>query len=195
MALQCGNKLPLNFQPITGNLPYNYYEMYKTKLLSKITLGIYVLFLLWLVLFKFSSNPISVLSNYQTRSLNLIPFAGTTQANFYQIIYNFIFFIPLGLLLSVNLKRTDFWRKLVYICAFSIAIEITQYIFAIGRTDITDVITNTLGGLIGLSLYETVTKRIESEKLDQFVTVIGTVLLIIFLLLRTLVFRVRYHSH
>jgi glycopeptide antibiotics resistance protein len=169
--------------------------MYKTKLLSKITLAIYALFLLWLVLFKFSSNPISVLSNYQTRSLNLIPFVGTTQANFYQIIYNFVFFIPFGLLLSVNFKRTDFWRKLAYICVFSIAIEITQYIFAIGATDITDVITNTVGGLIGLLLYEAVTKRIESETLDRFVIVIGTVLLIVFVLLRTLVFRVRYHSH
>jgi glycopeptide antibiotics resistance protein len=163
--------------------------------LSRATLVVYLFVLLWLVLFKFSSNPISVLSSYQTRSLNLIPFAGTTHANFYQIIYNFVFFIPLGILLSVNLKRTDFWRKLAYICAFSIAIEITQYIFAIGATDITDVITNTLGGLAGLSLYGAVTKRIESEKIDRFVTVTSAVLLIVFLLLRTLVFRFRYHSH
>jgi glycopeptide antibiotics resistance protein len=167
----------------------------KMKHLSRTVLALYLLVLLWLLLFKFSSHPLSVLSNYQTRSLNLIPFANTAASNFHQIIYNIIVFVPLGILLSVNLKETEFWRKLSYIFALSVAVEITQYIFAIGRTDITDVIANTLGGLIGLLLYATAIKHIESEKLDRFIVVAGAVLLIIFILLRTLVFRFRYHSH
>jgi glycopeptide antibiotics resistance protein len=155
----------------------------------------YLLVLLWLLLFKLASDPFSVLAQYQTRSLNLIPFAGTSKENLYQIIYNIIAFAPFGLLLSVNLKVTNFWRKLTYICALSFAVEITQYIFAIGRTDITDVITNTLGGLIGLLFYKACNKYIEEQKLDRIIVIVSAVLLILFILLRTLLFRVRYQAH
>jgi glycopeptide antibiotics resistance protein len=163
------------------------------KILSRSVLTIYLLILLWLVLFKFSAHPLSVLSNYQRRSLNLIPFAGTSSSNLYQLVENIIAFIPFGLLLSINLKLTDFWRKLTYICAFSAAVEITQYVFAIGSTDITDIITNTLGGLVGLLLYDVANKHIQGEDLDRFIIVAGTILIILFIIFRTLVFRVRYH--
>lgn len=166
----------------------------KMKILSRTVLAVYLLVLLWLVLFKFSAHPLTVLSNYHSRSLNLIPFAGTSFSNLYQIVENIIAFVPFGLLLSINLKATDLWRKLTYICALSVAVEITQYIFAIGNTDITDVITNTLGGLIGLLLYDATNKHIESKKLDRFIVTVSAALLIIFILLRTLVFRVKYHS-
>jgi glycopeptide antibiotics resistance protein len=167
----------------------------KMNLLSKTVLSIYLIVLLWLVLFKFSAHPLSVLSNYQRRSLNLIPFAGTSLSNLYQIIENVIAFIPFGLLLNINFKEINFRRKLAYICALSIIIEITQYIFAIGSTDITDVITNTLGGLIGLLFYDAAVEDIKSKKVDEFIVLGNAVLLIVFILLRTLVFRVRYHSH
>jgi len=166
----------------------------KTISLSKVVFVIYLLVLLWLVLFKLSADPLSVLLHYKIRSLNLIPFAYITRAHLDETLFNIVAFIPLGILLNVRYKRTDFWRKLVYIGAFSIVIEITQFIFAIGRTDINDVITNTLGGLIGLLMYRLASKYIENEKLDRIITVTGAILLIILLLLRTLVFRVRYHS-
>jgi glycopeptide antibiotics resistance protein len=166
----------------------------KTKLLTKSVFVIYLLVLLWLVLFKLSAHPFSVLSNYQTRSLNVIPFADISRAHLDETLSNIIAFIPFGLFMGVTFKRTDFWRKLAYIGAFSIAIEITQFIFAIGRTDINDVITNTLGGLIGLLLYRLGYKYVDIEKLDKIIIVTGAILLIILLLLRTLVFRVSYHS-
>jgi glycopeptide antibiotics resistance protein len=166
----------------------------KTKSLTKAFFVVYLLVLLWLVLFKFSSDPFSVLSNYQTRSLNLIPFADISPAHLDETLYNVIAFMPFGLFMNVSFKRTAFWRKLAYIGAFSIAIEITQFIFAIGRTDINDVITNTLGGLIGLLLYRLGEKYVDNEKLDKTIIVAGAALLVILLLLRTLVFRVSYHS-
>ena len=76
----------------------------------------------------------------------------------------------------------------------SLAAEIVQFVFAIGRTDITDVITNTLGGSLGLALYEFGSRYVSEEKLDQFITVTSSILLITFVLLRTLFLRVRYHS-
>jgi glycopeptide antibiotics resistance protein len=166
----------------------------KTKSLTRAILVVYLLVLLWLVLFKLSSHPLSVLLNYQNRSLNVIPFADISRAHLNETLSNIIAFIPFGLFMNVSFKRTDFWRKLAYIGAFSIAIEITQFIFAIGRTDINDVITNTLGGLIGLLLYRLGEKYVDNEKLDKTIIVAGAALLVILLLLRTLVFRVSYHS-
>ena len=156
---------------------------------------VYLLVVLWLVLFKFSSDPLAVLSSYQTRSLNLIPFAGISSAHLNEAVYNFVVFIPLGLLLGVNLKKTEFGRKLAYICMLSFAIEIVQFVFAIGRTDITDVITNTLGGLLGLAVYEAGKKHSDNEKLDRSISIACLTLVIVFTLLRILALRVRYQTH
>jgi glycopeptide antibiotics resistance protein len=108
------------------------------------------------------------------------------------MISNLVVFIPFGLLLSLNFKQSSFKSKLALIFAFSLAAETIQYVVAIGRTDITDVIINTLGGIIGLGIYDLSNKYIATEKLDRFIVIIGTVGLILFLLLRFLVFRVRY---
>lgn len=161
------------------------------KPLSKTILALYLLTLLWLVLFKFSYDLSSVLLDHQSRSLNLIPFAGASRG-LREMIDNFVVFIPFGLLLGVNLKQTGFWRKLAFIFSFSIAVEMLQFVLAIGTTDITDVITNTLGGLLGLILYDFSKKYVDNEKLDRFIVVTGMILLILLILFRVLVIRVRY---
>jgi glycopeptide antibiotics resistance protein len=68
---------------------------------------------------------------------------------------------------------------------FSVAVEIIQYIFAIGATDITDVITNTLGGFIGLGLYTLSNKYINTEKLDRVINTLGAVLFVLFMFARS----------
>jgi glycopeptide antibiotics resistance protein len=108
------------------------------------------------------------------------------------MIDNSIVFVPLGLLLSTGFRQATFWRKLSFVFFFSLTAEVAQYVLAIGTTDITDVIMNTLGGLFGLALYDLSKKYIDSEKLDRCIVVVITVLLTIFLSLRFLVLRVRY---
>lgn len=161
------------------------------KQLSKIVFALYVLTLLWLVLFKFSFDLTGILLEHQSRSINLIPFWDYAKS-LREMIDNFIVFIPFGLLLSVVFKQTDFWRKLAYIGAFSVAVEAVQYILAIGRTDITDVLMNTTGGLVGLALYRFGSKYISSKKLDWIILVVGGVLLIALILLRVLFLKVKY---
>jgi glycopeptide antibiotics resistance protein len=158
------------------------------KLLSKIVLAAYMFILLWLVLFKFSFDIIYVLEEHQTRDLGLALFTG----NLREMVANFVVFIPFGLLLSVNFKKITFWQKLAIVSFFSIAIEIIQFILAIGVTDITDVITNTLGGLIGMTLYIFGKTHVNSKKLDFFINVIGILIVILFLTLRFFVLRVKY---
>lgn len=58
----------------------------------------------------------------------------------------------------------------------------TQYIFAIGASDITDVIDNTLGAVIGILLYLGM-KKIWKEKTGKIITILGAVLEVLFLAL------------
>lgn len=64
----------------------------------------------------------------------------------------------------------------------------TQYIFAIGASDITDVIDNMLGAVIGILLYLGM-KKIWKEKTGKIITILGAVLEVLFLAL--LFFRLR----
>lgn len=160
--------------------------------LYKTSLAVYLVFLLWLVLFKTSTNFSSVLADYQSRSLNLIPFAGFSSGTVREMVDNLVVFVPLGLLVSINFKQAGLRRKLAYIFILSATVEIMQLVFAIGSTDITDVIMNTLGGLFGLAAYSWVGRYVDNEKMNRCIVIALAILLTLFTLLRFLVFKVRY---
>ena len=159
------------------------------RTLSRILFAAYLFILLWLVLFKFSYDPFAIIRDFQTRSLNLIPFAFARKG---ETISNIVVFIPFGVMLGVNFKQVAFRYKVAIIFAFSLAVEIIQYVLAIGVTDITDLIMNTLGGLIGLTAYDVVSKHAQYRYWDEFILVIGTLILLAILYLRIFVFIVRY---
>ena len=56
----------------------------------------------------------------------------------------------------------------------------------------TDVVTNTFGGLVGIVLYRLANKIVKAEILDRIIIAVGLTLFVAFILLRLLVFRVRY---
>lgn len=162
------------------------------KSLSRALFALYLLVLIWLVLFKLSLN-LSAMFDYQTRNINRIPFAFINErGNLGEIIHNCVAFVPFGLLLSVNFKRIHLWRKLILVFVFSLTVEIAQFAFAIGATDITDLIANTFGGFLGLNLYGLSSKHIDDEKLDRLIVLTGMVLLALLILLRVLFARVRF---
>ena len=150
------------------------------KILSRGLIALYLGLLIWLVLFKLQYNISSIL-NYHHRSLNLIPFAAPSR----EMIDNVIIFIPFGVLLNVNFKKVGFLPKLAIILFFSLTAELIQFILAIGATDITDIITNTVGGFLGLKLYDLSNKYINNKKLDRIIICVGTLLLILLLYYRT----------
>ena len=159
------------------------------KTLSKTLFAAYLFILLWLVLFKFSYDPFAVLRDFQTRSLNLIPFAYARNS---EMIANVVAFIPFGVMLCVNFKQVLFRHKIAIIFAFSLAAEVIQYALAIGAADITDVIMNTLGGSLGLAAYFVISEQTDDRYLDRCVLVAGTLILLTILYLRIFVFIVRY---
>ena len=157
--------------------------------LSRTLFAAYLLILLWLLLFKFSYDPAAVIRHFQTRSSNLIPFARARNS---EMISNFVVFIPFGLMLGVNFKQAAFKYKLAMILTFSIAVEIIQFTLAMGVADITDVITNTLGGFVGLAVYDAVSGQTGDRRLDRYILVAGTLILMAILYLRIFVFIVRH---
>jgi glycopeptide antibiotics resistance protein len=146
------------------------------KVLSKGMLALYLVILVWLVLFKFSFH-LSIIFEHHRRSINLIPFAASHTG---EMILNCIFFIPFGLLLSVNYKKVNLPVKLALILLFSFSAESLQYVLAIGATDVTDLFTNTLGGLLGLILYRIGEKFMNPNRLDTVIITVGAILLVFF---------------
>ncbi len=161
------------------------------KVWARFLLAAYLVVLMWLVLFKLSLDWGAVVRDYGIREISLVPFAYASWDTRSELIDNVLAFVPFGLLANVTLKRISLWWKLAGICLVSVAFETTQYVVSIGFTDITDVMTNTLGGLIGLLLYGGGRRLVAERKLDIAVTAAGTVLLVVVVLYRLLFLKFR----
>ena len=74
----------------------------------------------------------------------------------FQYLLNILFFIPYGLLFPWK----DNWKR-VFVTALilSIFIELSQFIFNLGWCEVDDVISNTLGAMIGYGIWWKVSKR------------------------------------
>lgn len=157
--------------------------MSKMKKYSKFLFGAYLVILVWILLFKMSGNfqQMAFLLQHPSRSINLIPFGESMIINgkirYTEIFYNFLIFVPFGGLLCIVIKQTSFLQKISGMMLFSIAVEVLQFAFGLGASDITDVINNTLGGLAGVLIYAGLKKIFHNErKLDSSLTLIGSTL-------------------
>jgi len=123
--------------------------------LTVILFSIYVLLLIGIILFKlpFYSPEISD----GTRVINLIPFKGSFDENgnlvLSEVIQNVLIFIPFGIYLCMLKDEWPFIKKTYAVIGLTLIFELIQFIFAMGRTDITDVLGNTLGGITGIGIY------------------------------------------
>jgi glycopeptide antibiotics resistance protein len=85
--------------------------------------------------------------------------------NFYSnLIGNVLLFMPFPWL-TLSLNRRFAWRAIILSALFmSLSIEFTQYIFKIGVADIDDVILNTAGSMVGLSMYKPMIRTYNNRK-------------------------------
>ena len=59
-------------------------------------------------------------------------------------------------------------------------LELCQYVLAVGRSDVTDLITNVSGGLIGVFLYNTIVRLFHNQKrVDQIIIISTTLVTVI----------------
>lgn len=90
------------------------------------------------------------------RSLELVPFAefvegGSWFGPLFGAVGNIAFFVPFGVLLYVLVHRRlrPVWTVTAAGAALSLAVEVLQYAFSLGRTDVGDLLFNTLGAALG----------------------------------------------
>ena len=85
----------------------------------------------------------------EQRGLNLIPLRALRT---WDIIFfgNIFLFFPLGFFLR-GLFRRGAWMSIALCAGFSLLMEVLQWVFAIGRSDIDDLLLNTLGGTLGVA--------------------------------------------
>lgn len=123
---------------------------------KKCTLGLllfYLAALTWIIVFKLQ---VSAADLPHLRTINLIPFADPMIVNgavsVGEMVQNLLAFVPYGLLLHVLWEEKPLFQQILPIVCTSLLFELLQFLFAIGGTDITDLITNSCGGCLGIFL-------------------------------------------
>lgn len=151
---------------------------------AKITFGLFAVYfvvLIWMILFKMQFS-FSTLPHF--RGLNLIPFAGSvthdSRLNYIDAVLNFAVFIPFGLYLSMMKGSWPSWKKIMLIAGVSLLVELLQYLFEIGGTDITDLLSNTLGGAAGVGIYRMLSKILKEKTTAtlNILALVGTIFVI-----------------
>lgn len=138
-----------------------FYKKWKAQgkdiLLVNTTIYIYLSFVLYFTLMPIITS-LPFIFNHPYTPMNLVPFIDVTfgRGDFVrQIILNVIMTIPFGFLLPLIKKENAKLLKVVlYTFLLSLSIEILQpLINGFRSSDMTDLITNVLGGIIGYIMY------------------------------------------
>lgn len=140
----------------------------KSKGLTRFLFIFYFVSLIWILLLKVPFTWDDVLQSLGTmRSLNLHPFGASGVINnridVGEIVYNAIVFIPFGVFMVMLHPKRSFLGQLLPVFLTSFLIEALQYILAIGATDITDLIMNSFGGLLGIGFFTLLRKKLKSR--------------------------------
>jgi glycopeptide antibiotics resistance protein len=173
----------MNFKKYWSN---NGKDSNSSNRLTIVLFGIYLVASFWILLFKLGVQ----FSYMENRKVNLIPFEpliSNGKIGLGEIIMNTIIFVPFGLYAGVLFKRWSFLKNLFFFSLTSLIVEGLQFILRVGTFDITDTITNTSGGVIGLMIFKAIEKVFKSsgraQKSINIIAAAGTVLMILFLLL------------
>ena len=160
----------------------------KVKPLTIVLTVIYAVIVVWIILFKMSALSEIVYLDH-IRSINLIPFYYDveTSSHLSEVLKNVLIFIPLGIyfqMLKITNTKTIFTGM-----AFSLSLEIMQFILAVGATDITDIITNTAGTAMGIGVYSLLLLVFRKrERLDKVLCVLASICTILMIAVISLLF-------
>lgn len=165
--------------------------MNNRKILHFVTIGLFTAYLAVLVrIVLFKQAPLYNLfsaAGSSVRTISFIPFkslydmaiSGTSIIRIIEnILGNIAIFIPFGLLLPI-IKKGRSKKVILYGMAVSMLLEIIQYVFALGSSDIDDLLFNTSGVMIGCFLYKTIRRKSHTDILADIsilvlVIVLGT---------------------
>lgn len=128
-------------------------------------------------------------SAHAVRSLDLQMFNGFDHPTIWygpwtNTIGNFLLFMPLGASLIVmgqNLRRVRFGLGGTILAglALSLSIETLQYLFALGFSDVDDLVFNTLGTAVGAFFLARISKELQSKVLHRMGFIAATALTVL----------------
>jgi glycopeptide antibiotics resistance protein len=107
----------------------------------------YLLFLIWAILWKCSTP---FVGDGSERAINLLPLRGNTM---WELQFNVAIFMPFGFYLAAWVREWSFARKVLCTLLVSLALEVAQFALAIGRSDVTDLLMNVIGGVVGIAAF------------------------------------------
>src|SRR5699024_6244819 len=151
----------------------------KSHFITPVLFLLYLVLLVWIILFKLQ---FSIADLDRMREINLIPFYYKEEVSFHEteVLEKVLIFVPFGIYLCLIFKKLRFSGKLFLIAGMSVLLELCQYVLAVGRSDVTDLITNVSGGLIGVFLYNTIVRLFHNQKrVDQIIIISATIVTVI----------------
>ncbi|WP_235508171.1 VanZ family protein [Agromyces sp. Soil535] len=139
---------------------------------------VYLVLLAWLVLWKLEVPYVGVGA---LREIKLVPFAPSAGAGAsapFEVVANFVLFVPFGLYLGLLAPSWPWWKAVGAVAGASLVLEVAQYVLALGSSDVTDLVVNTAGGLAGIGLLALARRRLEARTVTVMTRIcaIGTML-------------------
>lgn len=138
-----------------------FFRKWRTKgndvLLVNTLLYIYLSFVLYFTLMPIIAS-VPLILNHSYVPMNLVPFIDVSEGKgdfVRQVVLNIIMTVPFGFLLPLTRNRNGKFIRTVFFCfLMSLGIELLQPLINDFRSsDITDLITNVTGGIIGYGFY------------------------------------------
>lgn len=177
--------MQLSHKSDSTNMYFPKYSRKNNTLANKLTgllLIIYLAVLFWIIVLK-----LNISFTYKgTQNVNLIPFREPLLYNgridYNEIFLNILIFTPLGLYIGILFKKLITAQKIFSFFIVSLFCEVCQFVLRIGAFDITDIINNTFGGIVGLIFYKGLEKAFgdsaKAQKLVNIIATIGTIVIV-----------------
>lgn len=158
-------------------------KLLRHKRVTSILFIVYFLLLTWIIVFKMELSMSNLVAE---RSINFIPFKESAIVNgrisFSEIINNAIVFIPVGVFTAMLADNLKFIKMAAVPFGISLFYEITQYIFAVGACDVTDLINNTLGGIVGILIFK-LRRKVLGDKAFKVVNIFSIICVVLIVIM------------
>lgn len=152
-------KYLIDFTALAFLYAFVFFRKWKSKgkdvLLVNTLMYIYLSFVLYFTLMPVITH-IPFVLNHRYKSMNLVPFIDISMGRgdfLRQVVLNIIMTMPFGFLFPLTQNGTaKFSRTILFCFLMSFGIELLQPFFN-RSSDITDLITNAIGGMLGYGFY------------------------------------------
>lgn len=130
------------------------------RVLLFLLFALYLVLLAWIVVWKLE---VPHIGGGELRQIKFVPFAPSScdgASDLSEVVANVLLFLPFGLYLGLLAPTWPPWKTAGTVAGASLTLEVAQYVLAVGSSDVTDLVTNTTGGLAGLGLLVLARRRL-----------------------------------